>query len=833
MGRDKGTNVYSNNFEPQVMGLLDARTRVDTKADLTKTATWTSADGNTYVPVGIRVSVTDDSTNGNNGVYMLMGEEYTIASNWMQINGSSGGSSEKPVYVVDSSKLSFISIQTGDILTQEQYDELVTIVFSIFNKVVIVSESYNNSNYSFISSILNFRAAEDGSTHLTLYNKDGKLCDYSINTNTDSPVGKSTWTVSLPEESSTYNIPSDVLNFTNIKNRQNKSCTSEEYYVVMELMNNIMLNIPVRYHYVNEAEEIMVNSFVNMSITMDGEDPFISFSLLNGKTLEVYSLRIVGNSSVVSDYIWEIASTESNIEIIDLSEIAAVNDKNITASASLKAEIEKLYDVVTSTNIPFANYFDNIEGKYPISIKDVSSTNTTFTVLFYNELWEVDYNRNTSTYSTTKVEYGQGGGSTSSAEIIELPIEAANNFPYENGSYEGSNLAFCNKIREITSPNNISKYYKLKSPSGAYFDIINPYQISSYAGFYLLDSEGSDTHIHTSITTGDSTYWMFNEGSYYMKQDTLVSGTNIKTINGNSILGSGNLQIAGGSGSNIEIVDLTTLTLEEVTTFTDASSVINAELRKVAVAMTSGTGVIVRSIYKGYETYACGTVEDQRYLYLEFDSSNGTRWRITIRGISSSGVVGYKMADISRKHDLSLDVRILNNKIQYRIHEVAPNGYICFYRKKRCKNSKIDRPHVNKYTIPYFYFSSMIPTLGVYAIKKKYMISASEEQLNVWTDFPMEVLENFATGTLDEKKFTGTVHAKPCSLDSATGLWNKHLAVLNMGLAYNIVNSNFIKGIKEEGAYPTDILQAGNMVKFKCRLNVISSGGYELRYTMF
>ena len=33
------------------------------------------------------------------------------------------------------------------------------------------------------------------------------------------------------------------------------------------------------------------------------------------------------------------------------------------------------------------------------------------------------------------------------------------------------------------------------------------------------------------------------------KQNTLVSGTNIKTINGNSILGSGNITIEGGSGS--------------------------------------------------------------------------------------------------------------------------------------------------------------------------------------------------------------------------------------------------------------------------------------------
>ena len=35
------------------------------------------------------------------------------------------------------------------------------------------------------------------------------------------------------------------------------------------------------------------------------------------------------------------------------------------------------------------------------------------------------------------------------------------------------------------------------------------------------------------------------------KQDTLVSGTNIKTINNNSLLGSGNINIQGGGGSVI------------------------------------------------------------------------------------------------------------------------------------------------------------------------------------------------------------------------------------------------------------------------------------------
>ena len=39
------------------------------------------------------------------------------------------------------------------------------------------------------------------------------------------------------------------------------------------------------------------------------------------------------------------------------------------------------------------------------------------------------------------------------------------------------------------------------------------------------------------------------------KQDTLVSGTNIKTINGNSLLGSGDITISGGSESSGDLTD--------------------------------------------------------------------------------------------------------------------------------------------------------------------------------------------------------------------------------------------------------------------------------------
>lgn len=73
------------------------------------------------------------------------------------------------------------------------------------------------------------------------------------------------------------------------------------------------------------------------------------------------------------------------------------------------------------------------------------------------------------------------------------------------------------------------------------------------------------------------------------KQDTLVSGTNIKTINNESILGSGNITIQGGgttytAGDGIDITsDVITNTREQrVLTFEDSTTGVKAALRVIS-----------------------------------------------------------------------------------------------------------------------------------------------------------------------------------------------------------------------------------------------------------
>ena len=81
------------------------------------------------------------------------------------------------------------------------------------------------------------------------------------------------------------------------------------------------------------------------------------------------------------------------------------------------------------------------------------------------------------------------------------------------------------------------------------------------------------------------------------KQDTLVSGTNIKTINGNSILGSGDMTISGGGGGGSDELRGTgmpngVVTANPGTYYTDTNGT-NGAWRWLKTSGTSNTGWVV------------------------------------------------------------------------------------------------------------------------------------------------------------------------------------------------------------------------------------------------
>ena len=84
MARDRGTFTAAANYEPLKAAPFDARQLVDTKIDLISPDTWQQINGDTWVYVGMLVTVARDSDVNNNGTYRLIQLPYTDINNWIR-----------------------------------------------------------------------------------------------------------------------------------------------------------------------------------------------------------------------------------------------------------------------------------------------------------------------------------------------------------------------------------------------------------------------------------------------------------------------------------------------------------------------------------------------------------------------------------------------------------------------------------------------------------------------------------------------------------------------------------------------------------------------------
>ena len=75
-------------------------------------------------------------------------------------------------------------------------------------------------------------------------------------------------------------------------------------------------------------------------------------------------------------------------------------------------------------------------------------------------------------------------------------------------------------------------------------------------------------------------------------QETLVSGTNIKTINNQSILGSGNITIQGGSGGGENVVELTQAQYDALTEYAENTTYIITDATPINMDDYATTGSV-------------------------------------------------------------------------------------------------------------------------------------------------------------------------------------------------------------------------------------------------
>lgn len=115
----------------------------------------------------------------------------------------------------------------------------------------------------------------------------------------------------------------------------------------------------------------------------------------------------------------------------------------------------------------------------------------------------------------------------------------------------------------------------------------------------LLEGEGGgSTVINDSLTSASTTEALSaNQGRVLNndKQATLVSGTNIRSINGQSLLGSGNIEISSGGGTMQQVYDVVIRTQAEFVALYSSSTWLNA--KSVAFIGDGGTLEFTRATY--------------------------------------------------------------------------------------------------------------------------------------------------------------------------------------------------------------------------------------------
>lgn len=121
-----------------------------------------------------------------------------------------------------------------------------------------------------------------------------------------------------------------------------------------------------------------------------------------------------------------------------------------------------------------------------------------------------------------------------------IPFLFINSITHLSGDFAAVKNAIANKTPFELYYVNILGYGDIAAPEVCFVSGEN-----IQATFHFESTTANHTVIQTTITpTGVSA-----DTSYHSYQEQLVSGTNIKTINGESILGEGNLEISGSGGT--------------------------------------------------------------------------------------------------------------------------------------------------------------------------------------------------------------------------------------------------------------------------------------------
>lgn len=158
---------------------------------------------------------------------------------------------------------------------------------------------------------------------------------------------------------------------------------------------------------------------------------------------------------------------------------------------------------------------------------------------------------------------------------------------------------------------DLSNYYT-KTETDGLLDTkldVTAYTPTDLSNYYTKSETSGATEISTALASKADTATTYTKtetdnaitAATSTKQDTLVSGTNIKTINNQSILGEGNITIEGGSGSSYTAgdgIDITNDVISvtgkvDTSSFNTYSGSVETALSGKQDTLSAGTGISI------------------------------------------------------------------------------------------------------------------------------------------------------------------------------------------------------------------------------------------------
>ena len=225
---------------------------------------------------------------------------------------------------------------------------------------------------------------------------------------------------------------------------------------------------------------------------------------------------------------------------LSIGEVKSVDYTEPATVTNVGTQADQVWDISIPRGRDGGGEWGTITGDITAQTDLIDKLNTKQNVLTAGT--GIDITNNVISNTQTSAEWGNIQGTLSNQEDLQTALDSKQDVITDLDSYVKNTDYATTASGGVVK---ISDTYAARLNNGIlYADILRAGEYDRYSGQSFV-SKGTLENIKENLVTsiGDTKY-----------QSTLTSGENIKTINGESVLGSGNIKIKGGSG--LEVCDI-------------------------------------------------------------------------------------------------------------------------------------------------------------------------------------------------------------------------------------------------------------------------------------